>query len=124
MTTATVRRLATHEPAVCGVCRRHAWGIAHAPHHNAPWLWTCRDPNCIRLARTVYNMAQHQLDGMEAMARNAAGAMGGEYLESVGHADTPLGEMPIEVWFEFLNRILQGFESEMRRMAGEHEPPF
>jgi hypothetical protein len=43
---------------------------------------------------------------------------------SVGQADTPIGQLPIEVWFEFLSRFIQAFEAEMRRMIAEAEAPF
>lgn len=69
-------------------------------------------------------MPKRQLDAIEVKARNAGGDHAGAYLESVGHADTPLGDLPLEVWFEFLNRIVRGYEDEMRRLAADYAAPF
>jgi hypothetical protein len=121
-----VQRFATPEPTGCAVCHRQAgnWGYA-ARSHGAPLIWLCDDPNCLRLGRRVYTMPAKQLDTIEILARNDAGDAGGAYLDELGIAETtPLADLPQEVWYEFLNRIVRGFEENLRKRLLDHTAPF
>lgn len=121
---AHIKALCTDEPALCGVCRRRAWALGYTPNARSPILWLCDDPACLGTGRSIYHMPKQQLDAIEIKARNAGGDAAGQYLESVGHADTPLGDLPVEVWFAFLTHMLHGYEDEMRRLAAEQAAPF
>jgi hypothetical protein len=100
-------RFATKEPTACVVCRRRAWSIGYAPRQNAPILWTCDDANCIALGKTVYNMAQKDLDAFELIALNEAGHDAGAYLDEIGVGEI-FEKVTAEQWITFLKRAQLG----------------
>jgi hypothetical protein len=83
----SLRRFATKEPTVCAVCRRRAWSIGSAPRQNAPILWLCDDADCISVGKTVYNMAQKDVNLFELTSMKGAGKDGGAYLDELGVFD-------------------------------------
>jgi hypothetical protein len=117
-----LRRFATKEPTCCGVCRRRAWSIAYAPNTRAPLLWLCDETNCISLGKTVYNMAQKDLDAFELIALNEAGHDAGGYLDEIGVTD--LAQLEPEQWITFLKRVQLGFEKHLREKLLSHAAPF
>ena len=111
------------EPVICGVCRRRAnTGFGWAGSQGRPILWTCDDPVCGAVARSVYEMPRLDLDAYEQRARDEAGQAAGAYLEGIGKTD--LGELSQDEWRRFLDQVLVGFETALRRYYAERAAPF
>jgi hypothetical protein len=110
------------EPVVCAVCSRAAHGIGFSPRMGAPIAWTCTDPTCISLGKTVFHMNSRDLDAFEVMALSDAGGAAGEYLESIGKTD--LGALESEEWVTFLKTVLNEFGEAMRKRLLNHAAPF
>lgn len=110
------------DPVICGVCRRRAWGLGWAGQQGRPVLWMCDDPDCQRVARSVYEMPKIDLDAFEEAARDDAGEMAGAYLDTIGKTD--LASLTEEEWKGFLHQVLVGFEISLRRRFTAHIAPF
>jgi hypothetical protein len=109
-------------PVVCAVCRRESFGLGHSVGSSGPIMWICDNPNCITAGRTVYSMSGKDFHGHEMMARKVAGEVAGAYLDEIGQTD--LAALTIEQYFTFVERIITGFEEEMRRRILQLEAPF
>jgi len=110
------------EPVICGVCRRRAYGYGYAGRQGRAILWTCDDPDCWSVSRSVYEMPKSSLDEFEKAARDDAGALAGQYLDRIGKSD--LGALTKEEWQTFLHQVLVGFEDSLRRRFLENAAPF
>lgn len=106
----------------CGVCRRRADGLGYAPPVGRPVLWLCDDPACLKLGKTVFHMPEPVLDAYEARARDEAGQDAGGYLDELGVTD--LEKLRPEEWRVFLDKVILGFETSLRRQLTEGAAPF
>ena len=120
--TAPLHRFATPDPTCCGVCRRRAGSWGHAPRAGAPILWLCADEGCLQAGRKVYAMSERDMDAFEARARDAAGDVGGLYLDTLGKTD--FAALSPEEWQTFLSRVLDGFGDSLRTQILNHQAPF
>jgi Family of unknown function (DUF6511) len=123
MRSSLITRFATKDPALCAVCRRHAWAVGY--HHGgqrAPIVWLCDHGGCHAAARKIYAMPQQILDAYECGAALEAGDAAGRYLDEIGITD--LARLDRDQWREFLRLIITGFEQAMRRKILNNEAPF
>jgi hypothetical protein len=58
-------------PYTCSVCGRSAGSYGTCAKHGAPIAWLCTDPNCLKVAKKVYNIKK--LDRYEEVAIAEAG---------------------------------------------------
>ena len=110
------------EPVTCGVCRRAAGANGYAPRQGKPIMWICDDPDCGKLAKTVFHMEKRQLNQFEAFSLNDAGQAAGAYLESIGKFS--LAELSEEEWATFLKTVLNSFGEHMRARLLNNVAPF
>jgi hypothetical protein len=120
--TVSFARFATRVPATCAVCRRHAVWLGYRPprHERVPTVWLCDDEYCHAAAAGVYAMPTTMLDAHELGAMLEAGALAGEYLDTLGQTD--VAKLDAEQWREFLRRLLTGYEHILRRKILNDEP--
>lgn len=111
------------EPVICGVCRRRAsTGCGWAGQQGKPILWLCDDPVCGAMARSVYEMPKDHLDAYEQRARDEAGDAAGAYLDGLGKSD--LASLTQDEWRGFLDQVIVGFETALRRYYLDRAAPF
>lgn len=115
-------RFGTPDPACCMVCRRHAIAVGTMKAKKPPILWVCDDPICIRHGSKVANMSAKQFDAYEKKARRLASEEAGEYLDQLGKTD--LAKLTETEWITFNEKIITGFERNMRELIASGEAPF
>lgn len=109
------------DDAVCGSCGRSAVGYGYAPpHHNAPVLWTCDDPECLTIARNSYAMKQDEFTRIESLAAGEGGAEGGAYLDQI--CKTDLASLTADEWYEFCRRIVAGYRKALKTSLRDEAP--
>lgn len=115
-------RFGTPDPACCMVCRRHAYAIGTTKGNKLPIYWLCDDPACLKFGKTVLNMAAKKLDMYEQKALRLAGEEAGEYLDQIGKSD--LAKLTEPEWHNFCEKMLTGYERNMRDIIASGEAPF
>jgi hypothetical protein len=119
----TAQKLAcTDDHAVCGVCRRRAFGLGYAPKRSTNIMWLCDSADCHHAAAKVYTMPQPTLDKHETLAADMGGQWAGEYLDELGVTD--LTKLSPDEWREFLRRVVVGFSDALRNGFKPEEIPF
>lgn len=109
------------DDAVCGCCGRSAVGYGYAPPRlGAPVLWTCDDPECLKIARNSYEMKQDEFSRVESLAAGEGGAEGGAYLDEIGKTD--LASLTPDEWFEFCRRIVRGYRKALQTKLRDEAP--
>ncbi|MCW5678437.1 MAG: hypothetical protein KIT65_10885 [Xanthobacteraceae bacterium] len=116
-------RFATPEPACCMVCRRRAvpYGVP-SKRNVVPIYWLCDDPVCIKVGRKVRDMPAKKLDFYEKKALRLAGEEAGQYLDQLGKTD--LSKLDEPEWHQFCEKMLTGYERNMREIIESGEAPF
>ncbi|WP_311276135.1 DUF6511 domain-containing protein [Methylobacterium sp. WCS2018Hpa-22] len=110
------------EPVCCGICRRQAVGLGYTPKFGKRIVWTCDDPTCLSLGKTVFHMPAKNLTQQEAFSLSEAGEEAGAYLESIGKFS--LAELTEEEWIRFLKTVLNAFGDRMRARLLSQAAPF
>ena len=109
------------DAAICGCCGRSAVGYGYAPHHDKPVLWTCDDPECLKLARESYGMKQEDFTRIESLAAQKGGDEAGQYLDEIGVFD--LEKLTPDCWAEFCRRMVAGYRKALQSDL-RNEAPF
>lgn len=106
----------------CAICTRDARGIVYAgPRHNraaAPPVKLCSKV-CQNIAARLKGMIdpnQHEVNALDA-----AGAGGGEYVESI--AKTDLATFTEQEWSTLIEVIVTAFQDHLRSAYAD-DPPF
>lgn len=85
-------------------------------------LWTCGSPDCNVTLQRVYGMSVESLSQVEMEAINKAGAVAGAWLDDVGKTD--LAALSRDEWEQFLCRLIDGYQCELRRLMQADRVPF
>jgi hypothetical protein len=105
----------------CAVCAHEIQGAyGFAPSRDKPIVWS-HTAQCAELARKNYGK---DMTNNEEEALKLAGRAGGEFLESKGLADTPLGQLAPEEYQAFLAKLFDAWHHELFRLAGGDKAPF
>lgn len=111
------------EPGQCAICRltEDGWGFVAANNRKkVPPTWACKAD--IKLAKAVHTMPDRDLNNMEIIALQDAGAEAGAYLDGIGKTD--IGALSDAEWNTFLIMILNRFGEKMRDRLGANLAPF
>lgn len=110
---------------LCGVCRRRDHGFGYVPKlkRNAPILWICDDPDCIKISKDTYQMRQNEFDRYEASACLEAGVSGGEFLIQIGKG-FDLEKLDPSEYDEFVQRIIAAYRVALKVKLMDAEAPF
>lgn len=108
----------------CFCCRRRddgmMGGFVGKYGKNNELVWSCLDH--IHLAKKAIRMPRRDLDLYEQKALLAAGAAGGQYLDSVGCTD--LAQLTEVEFVTFMRTVLDTFGDALAKELESYEAPF
>lgn len=107
----------------CFCCRRRDDGILGGyvqRYGNSRLVWSCLDH--VHLARKALHMPAATFDLYERKAMLAAGAAGGQYLDSLDCTD--LAQLTEEEFVTFTKTVIDTFGTVLAAELSSHEAPF
>ena len=114
-------RLPSTSGGPCWLCRRRDEGIGFPGSGRTPRIvWTCVEH--IPLYRKATTVPRAEYDRYEQIALQEAGAVAGEYLDSIGKTD--LATLDEAEWIIFLRKVIDTFGDDLAKRVAELEVPF